>query len=750
MAETGADPVPQQALKALNVQLGQQQAERRIRWRFEDVRAEAVVQSLAMALLLRRSLRLGDPLHAHQRALVADGHGEDRHQEQPPLRKADAAPHAAVGQGLEKADQMRCGSWVFMLRNQGVRSGIAERNRMHQDASRAARSLLMSPGARYRDWIALKTGSASLKRAVSPYEMRNRSQVDATSALRTNDLTSQSCRIILTTQGRVRPCECQLRITSCSSTKQGTWARYFTPLKGTRPMSSNNLTSMATTDQVASSAKPKSLDDYCAEISAQLQLPESEVGRVCQILLNGFVNQILISQPFHSKSLHGMPVRLPLEKQKGLSADQQRCLELLEPIDLTSTSQQKSRAGLEPEPKSDSTSKTLNTYVTDISRGVTLSRLEVRSICELFLTGIRNQINAGQPFESPMLNGIPHEVNPQDPSKLTRSMLLVLSPRKAKAINMTQEGIAFCRKLERMSKCNLSERIAVVTLTMFPGGWLDAFISHYLQHSNADIFILASGNGAAWNAYRQERVQVINLPDVQFRNVSKTYMISTFASTLRSCYNYTLICDVDEFIMAYSKSKRTIIPRLDDALFDINHTGLIRTYGLNVVQSTSENTYDANGSVLRQRSLANPVTRMNKVIIMGDYNLIGVGQHTSQVTCKCRPIESSTNPDEAYTFINLHMKHACLDIRNQVSSHFQGVQVEDSRKEYYQTNRKFAYPLPYDCSNTVIADLESPLLNAYIEAFNSGIDRVPRSSGFCAIPNIKTDIFIRFNPLVSA
>jgi hypothetical protein len=189
---------------------------------------------------------------------------------------------------------------------------------------------------------------------------------------------------------------------------------------------------------------------------------------------------------------------------------------------------------------------------------------------------------------------------------------------------------------------------------------------------------------------------------------------------------------------------------LDDALFDINHTGLIRTYGFNVVQSTSENLYDANGSVLRQRSLANPVHSINKVIIMGDYHLISSGQHTSHVTCKCRPIESSTKPDEAYTFINLHMKHACLEIRNQVSSHFQGVQIEDGRKGYFQTNRKFIYPLPYDYSNTVIADLESPLLKAYIEAFNAGIDRVPRSSGVCAIPAIKTDFFIRFNTLVSA
>jgi hypothetical protein len=324
-------------------------------------------------------------------------------------------------------------------------------------------------------------------------------------------------------------------------------------------------------------------------------------------------------------------------------------------------------------------------------------------------------------------------------------MLLVLSPSKARAVNMIKEGIAFCQKRERMAKIKTENRIAIITLTLFPGGWLDAFISHYLQHSNADIFVLAQGSSPVWDAYRQERVQIINLPVFGMQNRSKTFMITSFASTLRPCYNYTLICDVDEFVMAYSKSKNNIISCLDDALFDISHMGLIRAYGLNVVQSTSENAYDPAESVLNQRSLANPHTAMNKVIILGEYNLISWGQHSSHVTCECKPIESTTQPDEAYTFINLHMKHACLDMRNQVSNHFQGVQVEDIRKDYYQKNRKFQYALPYDFSNTVIADLDSPLLRDYIEEFNSGIDKVPRSSGLCTHNKIKTDILVRFN-----
>ena len=36
---------------------------------------------------------------------------DDRHQQHPPLREADASPHPAIRQRLEEADQIACGSW---------------------------------------------------------------------------------------------------------------------------------------------------------------------------------------------------------------------------------------------------------------------------------------------------------------------------------------------------------------------------------------------------------------------------------------------------------------------------------------------------------------------------------------------------------------------------------------------------------------------------------------------------------------
>jgi len=81
--------------------LGQQQPERRVRWRLAEIGSQQLVERLPVAF--------GESLHSHQRALAAQDR-EDRHQQHPPLREADAAAHPAIGQRLEEADQIACSS----------------------------------------------------------------------------------------------------------------------------------------------------------------------------------------------------------------------------------------------------------------------------------------------------------------------------------------------------------------------------------------------------------------------------------------------------------------------------------------------------------------------------------------------------------------------------------------------------------------------------------------------------------------
>ena len=102
-------PLLQQGLKTLDIKLSQQQAKRRVRRRAGDLGAEQLVEGLAMPF--------GESLHPHQRTLVAQD-GQDRHQQHPPLREAHPATHAAVGQRLEKTDQISCSSRVLERRGQ--------------------------------------------------------------------------------------------------------------------------------------------------------------------------------------------------------------------------------------------------------------------------------------------------------------------------------------------------------------------------------------------------------------------------------------------------------------------------------------------------------------------------------------------------------------------------------------------------------------------------------------------------------
>ena len=93
-------PLAQQGFKASHVQLGEQESEGRIRRFLAEIGAQQLVEDLAVTS--------GKPLDADQRTLVAEN-CQDRYQQHPPLRKADAAAHAAIGQRLEKADQIASG-----------------------------------------------------------------------------------------------------------------------------------------------------------------------------------------------------------------------------------------------------------------------------------------------------------------------------------------------------------------------------------------------------------------------------------------------------------------------------------------------------------------------------------------------------------------------------------------------------------------------------------------------------------------
>jgi len=62
----GGHPLLQQGLEPLDVELHQQPADRRVRRGFGDVGPQELIECLAMALLLRRSLRLGKALHPNQ------------------------------------------------------------------------------------------------------------------------------------------------------------------------------------------------------------------------------------------------------------------------------------------------------------------------------------------------------------------------------------------------------------------------------------------------------------------------------------------------------------------------------------------------------------------------------------------------------------------------------------------------------------------------------------------------------------
>ena len=57
-------------------------------------------------------------------------------------------------------------------------------------------------------------------------------------------------------------------------------------------------------------------------------------------------------------------------------------------------------------------------------------------------------------------------------------------------------------------------KIAIITYALFDGGWMPHFLTHYLEYTNADIFIVAAGFEPCLSSSHLDsgRVQTIRLP----------------------------------------------------------------------------------------------------------------------------------------------------------------------------------------------------------------------------------------------
>ena len=88
-------------------------------------------------------MTFGKTLHPHKRTLAAQDR-ENRHQQHPPPGKADPAAHSAIGQRLEKADQIACSS----RRIGGLGDQAADAVPEHNTAGTTAQPGLLEKGFR--------------------------------------------------------------------------------------------------------------------------------------------------------------------------------------------------------------------------------------------------------------------------------------------------------------------------------------------------------------------------------------------------------------------------------------------------------------------------------------------------------------------------------------------------------------------------------------------------------------------------
>ena len=142
-------------------------------------------------------------------------------------------------------------------------------------------------------------------------------------------------------------------------------------------------------------------------------------------------------------------------------------------------------------------------------------------------------------------------------------------------------------------------RVAAITMAFNEPEFLPLWLEHYGRMVGHDNLYVVSFADRVQRADSSRRHQLIDLPDVDFDEVKRAAMMSSFQSMLLQSYDWVIMSDVDELIVPdparYAGLSDYLRAKADEPYFNV--------VGFNVVQDRRhEPALDARKPLLRQRS----------------------------------------------------------------------------------------------------------------------------------------------------
>jgi hypothetical protein len=213
-------------------------------------------------------------------------------------------------------------------------------------------------------------------------------------------------------------------------------------------------------------------------------------------------------------------------------------------------------------------------------------------------------------------------------------------------------------------------KLCVVTYANDATAWFPYFYKHYVELVGPHGIYVVTPAPQLFEQYSLGGL--ITASNLQFDDRARAFLMSHLVTGLHAYYTWSIVCDVDEFIVPHPESKLTFLEILDSS-----KQGIMISRGLDILQAEGEPDFDLTQPILPQRRYAVPNTAICKPHLSSVPVIYSGGFHY------CQEKVNFSGPREG--FLTLHLKWACGKMRNAVA--------EAVRKTVYSNKETADYAL---------------------------------------------------------
>ena len=229
------------------------------------------------------------------------------------------------------------------------------------------------------------------------------------------------------------------------------------------------------------------------------------------------------------------------------------------------------------------------------------------------------------------------------------------------------------------------QKLCVVTYAQDAGAWFPYFYNYYSHLVGARSIYVVTPKPQRFSDYHLGGL--ISAENLHYDDVARAYFMSAIASGFHAYYEWSLVCDVDEFLIPYPNSGMNFLETLKACENDI-----VLARGFDVLQTEDEGDFHQECSILEQRRFAVPNTALSKPYLSRTKIRYSGGYHYCQ--------KKLDFPRPGAGFICLHLKWACEAMRNEVALAVQGTTYVNQETASYAA-RSVALEMRHPLSNKV-------------------------------------------------